>query len=144
MKVSRHLFVGLVTSLAVVLLLGVAAPPVLHAKTHLGLKIPFEFYVGNQQFAPGDYTVVVTGAYIKVSDTNGHSVFVLTDPIKKPERMNVGSGLLVFTHYYNTYFLSEVWREGQSAGNELKKTALELQIARSSINRGPIALRAGR
>jgi hypothetical protein len=142
MKTSVRPLAGLVISLALVLAAVVSVPSVAHAQSLLRAKIPFEFIVGEQQFAPGNYTVLVTPAYIKVSDEDGHSRFVITNSLTKPALNRVRGGMLVFTRYDNSYFLSEVWREGYSSGNAVNKTSLEARIARNSSTKEPIALRA--
>ena len=128
--------------MAIVVLAGVTVPAVAYAQSQMTLKIPFDFYVGNQQFAPGDYTVLVSGAYIKISDGNGHSTFALTNPVASPGWKGASGGALVFTHYDNYYFLSEVRRGGYSSANALMQAPLEVQIAKISATREKIAYQA--
>src|SRR5215475_841566 len=131
MRASRRHFVGLATSLAVVLTMGMGVPGVARGETELKAKIPFEFYVGDKKFAPGDYKVLVCPTYIRLSDRKGNTSFVLTTGVTKSNWNSMHSGLLVFTTYDNYRFLSQVWREGYSAGNELIKAPLEIQVARN-------------
>lgn len=144
MKTRIDRMAGLVASLAV-LVVGLSVPSALFAQSTLtGVNIPFNFYVGELKFASGEYTVKVTGDYIKLSDGNGHSAFVLTTRVTKNNWRDTRNGLLVFNHYENAYFLSEVWREGYSNGNQLMKTSTEVQAARNNAASAPIALSAHR
>jgi hypothetical protein len=143
MKISRVRFVSLLTAMAIVVLAGVSVPAVSYAQSELRLKIPFDFYVGDQRFDSGSYSVFISGDYIKVSDGKGHSKFVLTDPVSYAGLMGSGGGALVFTHYDNYYFLSEVRRGGYSTAHGLKKAPLEIQVARISATKEKVAFQTG-
>lgn len=139
MKISRVRFVSFLTAMAIVVLAGVSVPAVSYAQAQMGLKIPFDFYVGDQRFEPGDYTVVISGAYVKISDGRGHSRFVLTNQVANPGWKGSSGGTVVFTHYDNYYFLAEVRRGGYSTANGLLKAPLEVQVAKISTNSEKIA-----
>jgi hypothetical protein len=124
-------------------LAGASVPAVTYAQSQMELKIPFDFYVGDQKFEPGNYTVLVYGAYIKISDGNGHSKFALTNPVANPGWKGTSGGALVFTHYDTYYFLSEVRRGGYSSANGLTMAPLEVQIARNSATREKLAFQSG-
>jgi hypothetical protein len=143
MKISRVRFVSFLTAMAIVVLAGVSVPAVSYAQSQIALKIPFDFYVGDQRFEPGDYTVVISGAYVKISDGRGHSRFVMTNPVANPGWKGSSGGTLVFTHYDNYYFLSEVRRGGYSTANGLIQAPLEVQIAKISATREKIAYQTG-
>lgn len=143
MKIPKIRLVSLLTAMAIVVLAGVSVPAVTYAQSQMGLKIPFDFYVGNQKFEPGEYTVLVSGAYIKISNGNGHSMFAMTNPVANPEWKGTSGGTLVFTHYDNYYFLSEVRRGGYSSANGLLKAPMEVQIARNSATKDKVAFQSG-
>ena len=143
MKISRVRLVSFLTAMTIVVMAGMSTVTPIYAQSAMGLKIPFDFYVGNQKFEPGEYTVLVSGNYIKLSDTHGHSRFVLTNPVANPTWRTASGGSLVFTHYDDYYFLSEVRRSGYSAANGLMKAPLEVQIARNSSAKEKIAFQAG-
>jgi hypothetical protein len=143
MKISRIRFVSFLTAMALVVLAGVSVPAITYAQSQMGLKIPFDFYVGNQKFEPGEYTVLVSAAYIKISDGNGHSMFATTNPVANPGWQGTSGGTLVFTHYDNYYFLSEARRGGYSTANGLLKTPMEVQIARNSAIKDKVAFQSG-
>lgn len=144
MKTSTNRWVGLAASLALVVAMGMSVPSIAQAQSQMSVKIPFEFFFGNDRFAAGDYTVLVSGAYIRLSDGNGHTTFLLTNSTTKPERKNLTAGLLVFNRYDNNHFLSEVWRAGYNTGNELIKAPQEIRLARNGTIKEPIVLRAAR
>jgi len=143
MKISRVRFVSFLTTMAIVVLAGVSVPAVSYAQSQMGLKIPFDFYVGDQKFEPGNYTVLISGAYIKISDGRGHSKFVLTSPVPNPGGKGSSGGSLVFAHYDSYYFLSEVRRGGYSTAQGLLQAPLEVQIAKISATKEKIAFQAG-
>jgi len=143
MRTSTRHFIGLAMSLAVVLTLELGIPAVVHAETELRANIPFEFYVGDQKFTLGDYTVRVSGAYIRVFDRHGHSAFALTTGVTKSNRKDT-EGLLVFSNYENYRFLSQVWTTGYTAGKALLKAPLEVQAAWDKSKMEPTTLRASR
>lgn len=143
MKIPKIRLISLLAAMAIVVLAGVSVPAVTYAQSQMGLKIPFDFYVGDQKFQPGDYTVLVSGAYIKVSDGHGHSMFAITSPVANPGWNGTSGGALVFTRYDNYYFLSEVRMAGYSSANGLLKTPMEVQIARNSAINDKVAFQAG-
>jgi len=143
MKIPKIRLVSLLTAVVIVALAGVSAPAVIYAQSQLGLNIPFDFYVGSQKFEPGDYTVLVSGSYLKISDRRNHSVFVLTSPVANPGWRSTSGGALVFNRYDNYYFLTEVRRGGYSSANGLLKAPLEIQVARISATKEQIAFQSG-
>ena len=143
MKSLTHLLVSFVATVAIAVAASMSVPAVTHAQTQMGMKIPFDFYVGSEKFEPGNYIVTVNGAYIKISDGNGHSKFVLTNAVANPAWKGMGGGALIFTHYDNYYFLSEVRRGGYSTANGLTMAPLEVQVAKISATREKIAFQSG-
>jgi hypothetical protein len=143
MKISNIRLVSFLTAMTIVVLACVSAPASIYAQSQMTLKIPFDFYVGNQRFEPGDYAVLVFGAYVKISDGRGHSTFAFTNSVANPGWRSTSGGALVFTRYDNYYFLSEVRRSGYSSANGLMKAPMEIQIARSSAINEKIAYQSG-
>jgi hypothetical protein len=100
--------------------------------TKLVANIPFEFVVGNNEMAAGQYDVdriTSGGMAIRIRDSKtGKSSTRLTSPIVRttaPER-----GKLVFHKYGNSYFLAEIWRAGDNNGRKLVKSSLERNAQR--------------
>ena len=143
MKVSKSRLVSFLATTAMLVLAGVSVPTIAHAQSEMGLKIPFDFYVGNQRFAAGSYTVLVSTNYVKISDGNGHSAFSITNAVANPGWRNANAGAVVFNHYDGYYFLTEVRRSGYSFANGLLKAPLEIQVARNSGIKEQLAFGAG-
>jgi hypothetical protein len=142
MKVSRNSGVALVTAMAMAMLTVVTLPTVAQAQTDLKVNIPFSFYVGTQELPPGDYTVRVSGMYVRISDNNRHSAFVLTNQLANPEARTLGAGKLMFVRYGSYLFLSEVRRGGYTASNGLIKSNLETKVAKEVGASQPVAYAA--
>jgi hypothetical protein len=130
MKVSKNSLVALVTAMAMAMLTVVTMPSVVHAQTDMQVKIPFDFYVGTKWFPAGDYSVQVSGMYVRVSDRNNHSAFALTNLVVNPESRTLGGAKLMFARYGSYLFLKEVRRAGYSSGNGLIRSNLEITVAK--------------
>ena len=83
-------------------------------------SIPFGFIVGNQSFPAGDYTISSVQAQhiILLQSTNGaHVTFARTHAkyVVEPSAYSK----LVFQHSGSTYFLSQIWSQGDTSGREL-------------------------
>ena len=111
------------TLLTITLLLG-AVSAYVQAETQplLRASIPFGFTVGNQSFPAGDYTIstvqVQARDIILLQSSDGQRAsFAPTHPsyLLGPSAQTK----LVFQHYGSTYFLSQIWTLGDSAGREL-------------------------
>jgi hypothetical protein len=66
-----------------------------------------------------------------------------TSAIANPGWKASSGGTLVFTHYDNYYFLSEVRRGGYNTAHGLLQAPLEVQIAKISATREKIAFQSG-
>jgi hypothetical protein len=106
-------------------------------------NIPFEFVVGDQNLSAGQYDIdriTSGGMAIRIRDTKTTTAATrLTSPIIKTKPASQGK--LVFHRYGNTYFLSEVWRAGDSSGRQLVKSSRERTAERerasvASLNGG--------
>lgn len=96
----------------------------------LSAVIPFDFAVGNQTMASGEYSVrSITrdgeGLVIRSDDT-GKSAIRLSNSIA-PKR-NKTQARLVFHRYGQRYFLAEVWAGGDSTGRKLRESREERAI----------------
>lgn len=111
----------------------------------LSMEVPFDFHVGTTRMSAGEYHVrYITPEAISIrSADRKHAQIVLT--FGKWAQKASTTGKLVFTRYGDQYFLSQIWSPGQSTGRELRKSAVELEVARR-INRGgdEVALRTTR
>jgi hypothetical protein len=91
-------------------------------------NIPFDFVVGNTVYAAGTYTIGAatpnSSALLLDGDTRG---FVI--PIDCSSNQPSKSTKLVFDRMGDTYFLHQIWVEGNTIGREIPKGKAELRMA---------------
>ena len=121
---------GLRLLTAIVLLAAASAS----AQTNLiKIKIPFDFNLGNISLPAGEYQVDKTdlGNQLVFSRKGSPGVFVSSDAA---ETFAASSRTkLVFHRYGTTYFLYQLWVEGQSQGQQLRLTRLEKEVASKDL-----------
>ena len=105
------------------------------AQTNLiKIKIPFDFYLGNISLPAGEYQVDKTNFrnnQLLFSRKGSPGVFVSSDAA---ETFAASSRTkLVFHRYGTTYFLYQLWVEGQSQGQQLRLTRLEKEVASKDL-----------
>ena len=91
-------------------------------------SVPFDFIVGNETLASGNYAVdalTAGGECLRISNMSAKgSVARLTIPLNgKSEHAK-----LVFHRYGQRYFLAEVWTDGGFQGRQLMKSKQERAI----------------
>jgi hypothetical protein len=134
MKYSNVGWATFCAAVAAVTLITLGIPAAVQAQSQgLTVKIPFEFYVGDQLLSPGTYAVwkTGTGGAVTISDRNGHSVVTLTNAVRRPNARNANSSLLVFKVYGERRFLTEVRWEGYMDARGIPPAKLELEIAKN-------------
>jgi len=93
--------------------------------------IPFPFVVARQTLPAGHYIVSPANAEaLGIHDANNRGTFVPT--LSKQRPVNDNSCKLVFHRYGDTYFLSEVWVEGNANGRTLFRSRAERELAEST------------
>lgn len=110
----------------------------------LKAKIPFEFAVGDQKLPAGEYRVehLRPGslALVLVRRADGRdsatAFTVSTNAKGSPDRSK-----LVFNHYGDQYFLSQIWTEGDDIGQKILPSRRETEMA-SRQGRDEVALLA--
>jgi hypothetical protein len=91
-------------------------------------NIPFPFVVAHQTLPAGHYIVSPANAdALGIHDANNRGTFVPTESTQRSANDN--SCKLVFHRYGDTYFLSEVWVEGNSNGRTLFRSRAERELA---------------
>ena len=118
-------------------LLSILAVSSAHAQSNHEQRanIPFTFTVGNNVFPAGEYRVMRLNpqsdkAALAIKSVDGRlSRIVLTMPVQsvKPQ----GTAMLVFKHYGDQYFLSQVWMPADNTGLGLPKSRSERTLARN-------------
>lgn len=129
---KRQIAKGL-AMLMVTLALAAASAAVANGQSNHPLKaqVPFEFMVGEETLAAGEYrvrSIDQAGDAIAISNRAGKSVVRLYSPATRRDAAKAAK--LVFHRYGSTYFLSQIWRAGESDGRELAKTKQERAMER--------------
>ena len=105
-----------------------AAPLFAQTTQTMKAQIPFAFAVGNRTFPAGEYTVGPAGAVLQIRSTDGKkSIYALHRSVQRP--VTESQWRLVFNHYGDTYFLSELWGPGDNTGQQLVMSPRERELA---------------
>ena len=104
------------------------------------VTVPFDFTVGRQTLAAGDYKVSISGSMLQVARIDGPGVAgVLTNYTGGGANQDL-TPRLVFHCYGNRHFLSVAWIGEVKQGHELYAPAAELEYARTTKQEQTIVL----
>lgn len=102
------------------------------SQKRLVVQVPFDFNLGDQAMAAGQYDVIIpsnTGGALWVLNHDGEPQRMIL--ARAAERRGDKSiSKLVFHRYGSTYFLAQAWMSGDSAGCEISKTKQERALER--------------
>ena len=121
---------------AVLAILNVPAPA-LAQSTAMTVTIPFDFHAGGKTLPAGTYIVNRQGEAIQISDSKGHTAFVISTAVPNPA-VNLDNQL-VFNRYGDAAYLSEVRWLGYSNGRGLQKTTNEVELAKAFSGRNVLS-----
>lgn len=120
----------LVTLLSLGLLLATASA---YAQTiKVKANVPFSFAVAKSELPSGEYTIQSVdpaNRALMISTAGQKSFMVLANSCSQTNP--AASTKLVFHRYGDSYFLSEVWMQGNNAGHQLMKSTREVEMAKS-------------
>jgi hypothetical protein len=103
------------------------------AQDGVKVTIPFNFVVGTESFAAGDYTLTSFSHNAKLLQTpNGKILTIIHLPVAAESREANITPQLVFTQYGGIYFLEQIWGTGNESGRQLTKSSVGIQLARES------------
>lgn len=128
----------MVLGMSVVLAIGMA-----HAQIGgdvLKVKIPFNFNVGTQNFPAGEYSLKPLLPHTMLLQNQARQVLTSIGTNSVESREAQKSVKLVFNGYGGQYFLAQIWNAGDSIGQQLIKSPVELEVARKSSPGQQIAL----
>jgi hypothetical protein len=94
--------------------------------------VPFAFVVGGRTLPSGEYTIQSLNGgnqVLSISAPDQKAIVFLTNMCQSLKASPQSK--LIFTHYGDRYFLSEMWIEGSSIGRQLPKSRLEVKLAKN-------------
>ena len=113
---------------AVALLLGSLAQAQV---THLKANVPFDFVIGNTVYSAGNYDIGRFSNHEKIlridNVDESRSTVVTSDTCSS--NIPARKSMLVFHRVGDTYFLYQIWVEGNTSGLSLPKSKMEIQLA---------------
>jgi hypothetical protein len=128
--------------LPVVALLAASAVPPVPAQSDVTLvaNVPFEFVAGKTTFPAGQYEVkqAQTNVVVIRALDGRQTAFVATEAANAGKTQEQSK--LVFNHYGNEYFLSQLWTVGADIGREVPPTRGEREAARTAGRRETAAV----
>lgn len=109
----------------------------------LKVKIPFNFSVSKQTFPAGEYTLKPLLPHTMLLRNQAGRVLtsIATNSVESSKVPN--SVKLVFNGYAGQYFLAQIWKAGDSVGQELIKSPVEIEMATKYSSGQQIALLIG-
>jgi hypothetical protein len=131
MNHAYHRLVG-ATATATVGLLYLIVPMAVQAQSlQMTVKIPFEFYAGEQKFPAGDYKImqqsIAGGSALLILGEN-KSRQLVTTPTTNPHTDRNTS--IIFNKYAGDMFLAEAHWRGVDIGRKFLMSSLELALAK--------------
>ena len=98
-------------------------------------NVPFDFVVGNVTIPAGAYSIQ------SINDSIGSPTLVIRSANNKVARLVGSNGAenlnpaatshLLFHRYGDTYFLAQIWMQGERHGRELTQTRRETEMAKN-------------
>lgn len=128
MRYASKLFVALCLSLG---LGAVAAHAQIESDVTVEANIPHAFVVRDTTLPAGKYTIRVADPadlrVLEIRSADGHTAVLFDTEGAQPRQMP-GKSELVFDKVGDTYFLSQVFVEGDETGNRLPKSRMEERL----------------
>jgi hypothetical protein len=99
--------------------------------THLTANIPFDFYIGNERLAAGEYSIkrLRVNSFV-IQNLESKKSVIAVSSFRLGDINYFQTEKLVFNLYNEEYFLSEIWGEPGRLGYGLSKSKKEKHFAR--------------
>jgi hypothetical protein len=95
----------------------------------LKVTIPFDFSIGKQSFPAGEYNLKRSLQHTMLLRSQGQVLAsIATNSVESAEAPS--SVKVVFNGYSGRYFLAQIWEAGNSNGQQLIKSPVEIEIAK--------------
>ena len=99
--------------------------------TPVKANIPFDFSAGGKHFSAGQYKVNAISPLGALSIVGSESGLVTS---RRAESSSPSATTKLMFHQYGTsYFLYQIWFQGENSGRELPMTRVEKELARNAI-----------
>jgi hypothetical protein len=109
---------------------------------HIVANVPFSFRVGDVLLPAARYDILPSGLQAVLILRGGGQQRLVT--VGAAESVTPSKTTkLVFNRYGSSYFLAQIWVEGNTRGSQFAKTQMEKEIARGAV-RGPEVILAER
>jgi hypothetical protein len=103
-------------------------------------KIPFDFNAGSQHYSAGQYSVnAISPLALAIVGQGSKSGLVISRGAESSSAS--ASTKLIFHQYGTSYFLYQIWVEGENSGRELPTTRVEKELA-SNATASPVIIMA--
>ena len=103
-------------------------------------NIPFDFNAGSQHYFAGQYSVnAISPVALAIVGQGSESGLVISRGAESSSASP--STKLIFHQYGGSYFLYQIWVEGENSGRELPMTRVEKELA-SNANASPVVIMA--
>jgi hypothetical protein len=118
-------------------LLAVAIGNAQFAGPTVNVKIPFNFSIGAQKFAAGEYSLQPLLQHTVLLRNQSGQVLTNILWAKSVESSEAPSSTkLVFNRYRGQYFLAQLWEAGNGIGRELTRSPAEIEMAKATDSPG--------
>jgi hypothetical protein len=104
-------------------------------------NIPFDFDAGSTHFSAGEYDVSAIDSQGALAIVGRDSESALVNSRRAQSSSPAAGTKLIFHQYGGSYFLYQIWVEGESSGRELPKTKLEKELV-SNATASPVVIMA--
>ena len=104
-------------------------------------NIPFDFDAGSTHFSAGEYDVSAIDSQGALAIVGRDSESALVNSRRAQSSSPSARTKLIFHQYGGSYFLYQIWLEGESSGRELPKTKLEKELV-SNATASPVVIMA--
>jgi hypothetical protein len=103
-------------------------------------NIPFDFNAGSQHYSAGQYSVnAISPVALAIVGQGSESGLVISRGAESSSAS--ASTKLIFHQYGGSYFLYQIWVEGENSGRELPMTRVEKELA-SNATASPVVIMA--
>ena len=134
-------------AIALGVLVPVMTKPAMAQSREMIADIPFNFTVCTQQMPAGKYKVrpitsATTNLLLVRSEDGQSAEIACTRDVQSSKRTT--DGKLIFNRYGNQYFLTEMWFQGETTGNQVMKSVREEALIRElspKMKRGKVTVR---